>query len=99
MINRISIDSLINDIIPNILNLNDFKDYLNPMIYTSEQEYMSMYIEARINYFFGLSITEFLSSPIDRIISMHALGKKETEKQSSTIQGITNQLGDMNNGL
>jgi hypothetical protein len=99
MINRISIDTLINDGAIDILKLNDFKQYLNPTIYTSEYEYMSMYIESRINYFFGLSFVEFLNNPIDRMLSMHSLGKKETEKQNSTVQGIANQIGDINNGL
>lgn len=99
MITRISRDTLINDGRVSIIGLNDYKEYLDPNAYTSEQEYMSMYIEARINFFFGLSYTEFLSNPIDRILTMHRVGKKETEKQSATMQGIANQLGDLNNGL
>lgn len=99
MITRISIDTLINDNGVDILKLNDFKDYLNPVIYTSEQEYMSMYIESRINHFFGLSFTEFLNNPIDRILTMHSLGKKESDKQTSTMQGIADQIGDLNNEL
>lgn len=90
---------MINDGNIQVLNLNDFKDYLNPMIYTSEEEYMTMYIEARINYFFGLSFTEYLDSPIDRMITMHTIGKKESEKQNNTMQGIASQIGEFNNGL
>lgn len=90
---------MINDGNINILNIPDFKDYLNPISYTSEEEYMTMYIEAKIHYFFGLSFTAFLETPIDRMMSMYSIGKRESEKQNTSMQGITNQLGELSNGL
>ena len=68
-------------------------------MYTSEQEYMTMYIESRVNYYFGLSFLEFIQSPIDRMLLMHKIGKKESENQNNTMRGLADQIGDMNNGL
>ncbi len=58
-----------------------------------------MYIESRINHFFGMSFLEFIHSPIDRMLAMHKIGKKESDTQNNTIRGIADQIGDINNGL
>lgn len=58
-----------------------------------------MYIESRVNYYFGMSFLEFIHSPIDRMLLMHKIGKKESENQNNTMRGLADQIGDMNNGL
>lgn len=60
---------------------------------------MTMYIESRVHYYFGMSFLEFLHSPIDRMLLMHKVGKKESETQNNTVRVLADQIGEINNGL
>ncbi len=81
-----------------LLTINQYEKYLDPNSYTSEQEYMMMYMQARIKNIFGLSFDEYISSPISRMYMMYNIGKKETESQVNTMNGLTNEIGEMIDG-
>lgn len=82
-----------------LLTLSNYEKYLDPSNYTSEQEYMIMYIEAKIKNLFGISYDTYINSTIDRIYKLYNIGKLEVSKQNHTLDDLSNELGELANGL
>lgn len=82
-----------------LLTLSNYEKYLDPSNYTSEQEYMIMYIEAKIKNLFGISYDTYINSTIDRIHKLYNIGKLEVSKQNHTLDDLSNELGELANGL
>lgn len=82
-----------------ILTLSNYEKYLDPSNYTSEQEYMIMYIEAKIKNLFGISYDTYINSTIDRIHKLYNIGKLEVSKQNHTLDDLSSELGELANGL